>query len=119
MTDLGVPCPVVVRLSVTAEARHLCPFKDEVDQGTVTLEWTTAHGETVELHALAALIDRFAGVEISHEQWTAELVGAVSRGVRVAGLRVVSSWVTGGLTVEVEGCRGTRTSVDLGGEPTS
>lgn len=102
-TGLGVPCPVVVRVTVQADAQHRCPFKDELDRGTVVVEWTTAHGETLELHKLAALIARHVDVEISHEQWTAELMNAIREGAQVADLRVVSSWVTGGLLVEVGG----------------
>jgi NADPH-dependent 7-cyano-7-deazaguanine reductase QueF len=101
MSNLGVPCPVVVGVITTASAAHLCPFRDEQDYGTVSVSWTTACGQTVELHALGELIRSVADVRISHEQWTADLASTIAAGVAVDDLTVTSQWSTAGLTVSV------------------
>lgn len=101
MTGLSVPCSSDVRVTVTAEASHLCPFRTEVDHGTVAISWSTAHGETVELHALAALVRCRERVEISHEQWTADLAASIAASAKVDDLTVTSTWQTGGLNVSV------------------
>lgn len=98
---LSVPCAVVVDVVVEFEARHRCPFADEADLGTVRIEWCTLFGETVELHALSALVSARCRDEISHEQWTSDICKEITSGVRVASLRVVSRWVTAGGTVTV------------------
>jgi NADPH-dependent 7-cyano-7-deazaguanine reductase QueF len=100
-SSLGVPCDSSVQVTVIAPARHLCPFKDEVDVGTVRLEWTTSRGATVELHALAALIATQMTARISHEQWTADLAEAVSARTEIADLMVTSRWRTAGIEVVV------------------
>lgn len=101
MSDLSVPCPAVVRVSITASASHRCPYRDEMDHGTVRVSWTTSFGETVELHALAALIHGRADAEISHEQWTAAIAAQIGSAVVVADLTVTSEWATAGLDVSV------------------
>jgi NADPH-dependent 7-cyano-7-deazaguanine reductase QueF len=101
MSQVSVPCPAVVRVTVSADAQHLCPFKDEVDYGTVRVSWSTSSGQTLELHALADLIRRNRRVEISHEQWTADLADAIRGASSVNDLLVVSEWTTAGTTVIV------------------
>lgn len=101
MTAAGlrtVPGPVGGFVEVTAELRHLCPFVEEVDRGTVTLVWETL-GATLELHALRAYLDLWAGVTISHE-YLAEAIRADLAGTE--GLRVLdvrTSWTTAGMGV--------------------
>lgn len=101
MTELGVSCPAAVRVTVISTVRHLCPFKTEVDHGTVRISWSTTLGQTVELHALAALLRRYDDTEISHEQWTAEVAAAIETGAEVDGLVVETEWITAGLNVRV------------------
>lgn len=102
MSNLSVPCSAVVRVRIVAPATHRCPFRDELDQGEVRIEWTTSLGETLELHALAGLIAARADEEISHEQWTADLAEQVAAAAVVDGLCVTSEWQTAGLRVSVE-----------------
>lgn len=106
MSELSVSCPAVVRITVTSPASHLCPFRDEVDDGTVQVSWTTSQGETLELHTLAQLIRGRAGTEISHEQWTADLVDMINAGAKVADLTVSSQWSTAGMSVSVAADQG-------------
>lgn len=98
---LGVRCPDAVRVTVVSSARHRCPFKDEVDFGTVRIEWTTSRGETIELHTLAALIAANADTEVSHERWTADLASTISADADVEALVVTSQWTTAGIAVSV------------------
>lgn len=97
---LNVPCSARVRVSTTSAAEHLCPYKDEADKGTVEIAWTTG-SETVELHALAALVRARESTRISHEQWTEDLAMTISNSVDVHDVAVTSRWSTGGLSVEV------------------
>lgn len=102
MTGLSVPCLEVAHVSAEFPARHLCPFYEEADEGSVTIEWVTSHGETFELHALAKLADSRSAEKVSHEQWTADLSARLASGARVAGLAVTSTWSTAGATVTVQ-----------------
>lgn len=62
-----VPCASVVDVQAQSHIVHLCPFKNEVDEGEVEVSWTTAGGMTLELHSLAAYLRGFEGTLISHE----------------------------------------------------
>lgn len=70
MSDHGLLETVKAAYAVTVSAAgpvvHLCPFKDERDDGQVTITWHT-EGQTVELHSLAAYLAGFADLKISHE----------------------------------------------------
>jgi NADPH-dependent 7-cyano-7-deazaguanine reductase QueF len=70
---------------------HRCPFRDELDVGTVEL---TFDGPAVELHALGTLLASFAAQKITHEDLT-ELLATET------GASVVTRWTTAGLGVEV------------------
>jgi NADPH-dependent 7-cyano-7-deazaguanine reductase QueF len=100
MTDLTVPCPAAVRVTVTMSARHLCPFKPEVDRGEMEISWRT-DGNTIELHALAALLASQAQWVISHEEFTAWLTGELSALDGLTVETVTSRWVTAGGQVSV------------------
>lgn len=80
-----------MRTVVTGPITHLCPHKDEVDIGTVTLTW---EGEAPELHKLALDLQSFHSWPITHEALTAELA------VRYPSAKVTTTWQTAGLTVE-------------------
>lgn len=88
-----------VEVSVTMPAVHMCPFKNEVDEGSVTLSWLTRNGRTIELHSLRALLDSADEWEVSHEAYTASLrhllVGDFPE------ITVVSTWHTAGGDVVV------------------
>lgn len=87
-------------VTVTSEIRHLCPFKNEVDQGVVTVTFA-ADSRTFELHELAAYFRLFAGEKISHEALTDCIFDELTdEGPRV--LRVTTEWVTAGMRVVVE-----------------
>lgn len=91
--------PARVTMTATAPLRHLCPVVDEIDEGTVTVQWST-DGATLELHALATYLGGFADTKISHEDIT-ELIAAdlaAFPGVEVS--RVVTTWTTAGMSIE-------------------
>lgn len=70
---------------------HACPHRDEVDQGTVELQFD---GPAPELHGLADRLASFADVKITHEELTVRL--AVD-----TGAAVITRWRTAGFEVEV------------------
>lgn len=98
MSIATVPCESNVTLSATGNIRHLCPFKNEVDHGTVTITWTVA-GQTLELHALAAWLDEFRDARTSHEDLTSDIATAIAILPGVADVRVATTWDTAGLAV--------------------
>lgn len=79
-------------VTLTATVTHLCPYMDEVDVGTVTLDYRL-DGELIELHDLAGFLRAFHGQRISHEALT-EAVAA-----RYPGVRVTTAWTTAGIGV--------------------
>lgn len=84
-----------VQVTLTAPVRKLCPVKDEVDEGTVTLSYRTGRLGALELHDLAAYFAGFTGRHLSHEEFTFEVA-------RATGAEVSSSWETAGITYRVE-----------------
>lgn len=94
----SVPIEAHVRLSAKASIRHLCPFVQEVDNGTLTVAWD-ADGWTLELHALHAYLGTFAEREISHEELTAEVQAELSSHHGINNVSVTSSWRTAGMEV--------------------
>lgn len=94
----GVPSTPGVRVTVTAPIRHLCPFKDEIDDGELTLAWRTDHS-TVELHSLRLFLGAFADARISHEEVVSEIWGAMNRVDGIRGVSVSTSWRTAGMEV--------------------
>lgn len=76
---------------VTADVRHLCPHRDEVDYGTVTLVWADS---APELHEVRRLLDRYRDEHITHEALTKELSGEWPSAV------VRTRWTTAGMEVE-------------------
>lgn len=95
-----VPCADPVRVAVTFPVMHLCPFRDEVDEGRVQIAWTVA-GSTLELHALAAWLDGFKGDRISHEDVTADIAEHLDGLPGIADVEVSTTWNTAGGSVEV------------------
>jgi NADPH-dependent 7-cyano-7-deazaguanine reductase QueF len=111
---LAVPCSVVTDVEVTLPLRHLCPYADEADEGTVEIRWTSGTDDappltrTIELHALAAYLDTFATRRLSHEEVTAAIQRRLEelRGLTVQP--VVTRWVTAGAEVVVRAVPGQR-----------
>lgn len=96
----AVPAPANVDCVASAPARHLCPFKDEVDVGTLVFRWNTGSGLTIELHSLAAWVAVWNDHVISHE----DLVNGAYDALRHAGVRPLAvTWngQTAGMDVAV------------------
>lgn len=95
----GVASAPGVHVTVTAPIRHLCPFKDEIDDGRLTLSWRTDHS-TVELHSLRSFLGVFADARISHEEVTSEIWGAMNRVGGIRSVSVSTAWRTAGMEVQ-------------------
>lgn len=95
-----VPVEATVRMSATSPIQHMCPFVQEVDNGTITVSWDT-DGWTLELHSLRAYLNTFQGREISHEELTAEIEAELSGFVGIAAVTVTTTWRTAGMEVVV------------------
>lgn len=89
-----------VTVTVTAPLIHVCPFRDEVDEGTIAITWTTA-GYTIELHALYAWLCLFDETAISHEELTDHIVTILALRPGISDVSAVSSWDTASMLVEV------------------
>jgi NADPH-dependent 7-cyano-7-deazaguanine reductase QueF len=98
--NLTVPCDATVTVSATVALTHQCPFRDEVDEGIVTITWTTA-GKTLELHALTSWLNGFARTAISHEDLTEEVDERLAALPGIARVYVTSRWTTGRAKVVV------------------
>lgn len=94
----SVPSVPGVRVTVTAAVRHLCPFKDEVDDGRLTLSWRTDHS-TVELHSLRRFLGVFADARISHEEVVSEIWGAMNRVDGIRSVSISTAWRTADMGV--------------------
>lgn len=96
-----VPTDAAVTVTATAPIRHLCPFKDELDQGTVTIVWD-CNGHTIELHSLAAYLDGFYAEKISHETLVDEIFYALYGLTPLIEIQSVTArFTTAGIGVEV------------------
>lgn len=93
-----VPSKADVTITVTSPLRHLCPFVDEVDNGTVTITWR-AKGKTFELHSLRAYLDGWKDSEISHEDITDIIRRDLSVTPLIEIVEVRSAWDTAGMAV--------------------
>jgi len=93
------PIEATVRMSATADIQHMCPFVNEVDNGTIAVTWT-ADGWTLELHALRAYLNTFHDREISHEELTEEVRAELSTHHGIKDITVNSTWRTAGMEVQ-------------------
>jgi len=93
-----IPCTSDVTVTATSPITHLCPHVDEVDEGTVTIEWAI-DGNTIELHSLRTYLDRFRSSRISHEEVTDLLRHELSTLPGVRLVSVTSAWTTAGMEV--------------------
>lgn len=85
--------------AATMPLTHLCPFVEEVDHGSVTLEWRVEN-RTLELHSVRDWLATFAAVKVSHEQLTGDLYDLLLN-LGLTGLAVTTRWETAGGTVTV------------------
>lgn len=95
----AVDCLPSVDVVVVGPLTHRCPYRDEVDEGTVRIEWSTA-GSTFELHALRDYLDQWATRKVSHE----EIAVAIRDDLDVPGVEnliVVVDYPTAGFGVRV------------------
>lgn len=94
-----VPIDSVVQMSATADIQHLCPFAEEIDNGTATITWQAA-GWTLELHSLREYLNTFHDREISHEDLTEEIRAELSSHLGISHVTVNTSWRTAGMGVK-------------------
>jgi len=95
-----VPCDNHVTVTASGPISHLCPYKDETDNGRIEITWTVK-GQTFELHALADYIAGWSGARMSHEQVTDRIRHDLSATADVADVQVKTTWNTAGLAVSV------------------
>lgn len=99
MSDtLLVPIEANVTMCTTAGVQHMCPFVNEVDNGSVTITWDT-DGWTLELHALRKYLNTFSDREISHEELTSEIRAELNSHHGINAVAVESAWRTAGMEV--------------------
>lgn len=91
--------PVIMRAS--GPLKHRCPFKDELDEGTVEIVWRTA-GRTMELHSLREYLDSHEERVISHEDLTEEIRATLSSLPGITNVGVTTRWHTAGFVVAAE-----------------
>jgi NADPH-dependent 7-cyano-7-deazaguanine reductase QueF len=89
-------------VTIRASCAHLCPFKDEVDYGTVTVT-TKVPYRGVEIHSWVAYLESWDDTKISHEFLTAEIGKALVQvlNATVDEVLVVSEWTTAGADITV------------------
>lgn len=94
-----VPVEANATLTATADIQHLCPFVNEVDNGTVTITWK-AEGWTIELHSLRAYLNTFHDREISHEELTEEVRAELNSHHGISIETVNTTWRTAGMGIK-------------------
>lgn len=97
--NLTADCSAPVYVEIGARITKLCPFKDEVDYGTVTIGYWV-EGKTLELHALRALLDTYSDKKMTHEDFVNKLAEELTVTLE-SPTAVTSKWETAGLCVEV------------------
>ncbi|MGI5223015.1 hypothetical protein [Nocardia sp. CA-290969] len=91
-----VPTSGKGQMIVKGSLRHLCPFKDEDDDGVILLCWEF-DGETFELHSLAAYLNSFRHEKVTHE----ELSHRIASDLAPWGVDVRTEFTTAALEVTV------------------
>lgn len=99
MSPATVPAEGHTHLSVKSSIQHMCPFKNEVDCGTITVAWQV-DGHTLELHSLREYFHSFIDREISHEELTDEIRAELSTHHGITDVTVSTRWHTAGMEVE-------------------
>lgn len=88
-----------VTMTAGIAVAHLCPFKDEVDNGWVTITWR-CDGATLELHALADYLRGFKDARLSHEEVTDRIRHDLAATPGVELVSVETTWGTAGMEVK-------------------
>jgi NADPH-dependent 7-cyano-7-deazaguanine reductase QueF len=86
-----------VRCTAAGVFRHLCPVKDETDEGTIEIGWDTT-GVTLELHWLAGYLERWKDTDTTHEDAVQRIADRL-RSYGVANVTVTFRGETAGLMV--------------------
>lgn len=97
---LVVPSTTDAEVQITADIWHMCPFKHEEDEGTITLSWRTSYGMTLELHSLVAYLHAFDETLISHEDLVVQIREDLAA-LSVASVNVLARFTTAGAEVVV------------------
>ena len=84
-----------MKITVTAPVTKVCPYRDEVDVGTVTITFDIMDGDGPELHGFAAYLAAFTDRALSHEMFTR--IVAVDHDAATS-----STWTTAGMAVTVD-----------------
>ncbi|GAC1575025.1 MAG: hypothetical protein NVS3B18_08680 [Candidatus Dormibacteria bacterium] len=87
-----------MKVTVTAPVTKRCPYRDEQDDGTLTLTFEVAE-QAPELHKLAEELTAWEGEAVSHEEFTALILRWFADAGCVAAR---STWTTAGLAVTVD-----------------
>jgi NADPH-dependent 7-cyano-7-deazaguanine reductase QueF len=93
-----VPTAQDITVTATAYIRHRCPYRDEIDEGTISITWQT-RGATFELHSLRAYLDGFADTLISHEALTGAVRHELAQQEPITIVAVESCWDTADMEV--------------------
>ena len=96
-----VDCPEPATVRAVGPVRHRCPYKDEVDRGTVTVTWTT-NGCTYELHSLRDYLDTYRESKLSHEAVAALILMDLSSPRTVRDVMVTVDFETAGFACRVD-----------------
>jgi hypothetical protein len=87
-----------VIVTVTGPVTKRCPYRDEIDEGTVTMTFLVLSGDAPELHGLAEQIAAGLNEKVSHEDYTRAMWATwFPKGLR----RVETTWTTAGMEVRV------------------
>lgn len=92
-------CDADVTVTTSGPLTHLCPFRDEVDHGSITLVWRCA-GATLELHTLRDYLTSWELCTLSHEEITDRIRHDLSVVVGIELLSVETTWHTAGMEVQ-------------------
>lgn len=93
-----VPIEATVTLTATAGIQHMCPFVQEVDNGTVAITWR-AEGWTIELHSLRSYLSSFHERAISHEELTEEIRAELNSHHGISIEAIETLWRTAGMGI--------------------
>jgi NADPH-dependent 7-cyano-7-deazaguanine reductase QueF len=95
-----VLAPSGIEVVALFDITHRCPFRDEIDQGSIEIAWRT-DTRTIELHWLASVLRDWSECAISHEQYTSQIRDDLDALFGFDLVRVRSEWRTAGATVVV------------------
>jgi len=99
---LTVDCESSATVTVTSSLVHQCPFRHEIDNGSITITWI-CDNRTIELHSLATYLQTFADTEISHEEIASVILSYLSSlDSRIRLISVHATFLTAGIGMEID-----------------